>query len=219
MRKSKTDGRLKDFSFMKFIFEIIPSFIKKMPVTSLNHYETMFCRCLFCRNLPHSFAPRTLIGTSQPKWQRFEGWTGGYAWAGFKHQKNCFAKNMSMTKFKEKHVRTWKWMVGRWVSFWEGLFSGAILVSRRVTLWKQKVVGRGIGSSKCILFLDVFFPSQPGITLERIREGGFEIEIGTTCRCSLGWLGWVGSASFLLTSYAGVFYRPNLGVDHGESPL
>ena len=29
-------------------------------------------------------------------------------------------------------VRTGKWMVGRWVSIWEGLFSGAILVSGRV---------------------------------------------------------------------------------------
>ena len=29
-------------------------------------------------------------------------------------------------------VRTWKWMVGILVSFWEGLFSGAMLVSGRV---------------------------------------------------------------------------------------
>ena len=32
-------------------------------------------------------------------------------------------------------VRTWKWMVGRWISFWDGLFSGAMLVSGRVYVW------------------------------------------------------------------------------------
>ena len=33
-------------------------------------------------------------------------------------------------------ARTWKWMIGRLVSFWDGLFSGAMLVSGRVlTTW------------------------------------------------------------------------------------
>ena len=32
-------------------------------------------------------------------------------------------------------VRTWKWMVGKLVSFWDGLFSGAMLVSVEVGSW------------------------------------------------------------------------------------
>ncbi len=32
-------------------------------------------------------------------------------------------------------VCTWKWIVGRWISFWDGLFSGDMLVSGNVFFW------------------------------------------------------------------------------------
>ena len=39
--------------------------------------------------------------------------------------------------FLKLTARTWKWVVGILVSFWDGLFSGAMLVSGRVHIYKH----------------------------------------------------------------------------------
>ena len=58
--------------------------------------------------------------------------TIAYFWLFF-HPKNTGKVFPSKDLYPpwNKHS-TWKWMVGRWVSFWEGIFSGAMLVSGRV---------------------------------------------------------------------------------------
>ena len=58
-------------------------------------------------------------------------------------------------------ARTWQWMVGRWISFWEGLFSGAFAVSfRECNLVSPEATHDT--SKACISYLDVlhFKPFQ-----------------------------------------------------------
>ena len=64
-------------------------------------------------------------------------------------QHQCFPSSQSRRPSLKLTVRPWKWMVGRWISFWDGPISGAFAVSFR----------EGIG-----FVLDLFIGKNVAIT-------------------------------------------------------
>ena len=54
-------------------------------------------------------------------------------WKKTQNEKNIPSQKVTLPSLKLT-VRPWKWMVGILLSFWEGLFSGAMLVSGRVNV-------------------------------------------------------------------------------------
>ena len=81
--------------------------------------------------------------------------------SGSKNSKEMVQKRGMFTLLKLT-VRTWKWMVGIPVSFWDGLFSGAMLVSGRVHVERDRLRMSSMSFDRWELFwprLRDFWPS------------------------------------------------------------
>ena len=97
----------------------------------------------------------SMLGTSGDVWSPVV--TQGLGWLVMSHYK--IHEDVTLLETNIAIHSTWKWMVGILVSFWDGLFSGAMLVSGRVyigPLGKQKSLAQANIKQK-IVFHDFWF--------------------------------------------------------------
>ena len=78
---------------------------------------------------PHGFPRRRAVGNLRVRKGRE---TVGRSWGIVKLEKRMRGEKLQWLPSPKLTARPWKWMVGILLSFWEGLFSGAMLVSGSV---------------------------------------------------------------------------------------